>query len=351
MANFITGREIVMAAKKATTWGTAVLCGASDGVLITDGFSGAKAPNFITDDSLGQMEIKEILRTTENIQDSVSGNLRYQGWDVLLALALGSASSPTLLGSGAYSNVYSPASSIADYFATLAMKKSPNANGLWEIPSAQLTGFEITAKVGELAKIKFDYMGNKIETDELDAVNSPVTMNSVTYPTTSNVTRLDTSSKMRMNAQAGAGLADSDKIYPLGFSLKYSRPFEACYEIGSNNMRQPVQSGFSEAILTMNFDKYNMDTFMNALDAETQYKMDILFQGNLIGGTYYYQLRIDIPKIIFTTADAPIGGPGKIPHNVTGRCLGVDAAPTGMSGVTTPISLYVQNTRTTNPLT
>ena len=52
-----------------------------------------------------------------------------------------------------YSNTYKVADSIADLFATLAMKKSGTTNDIWEIPSAAITGFTIECNIGELAMI------------------------------------------------------------------------------------------------------------------------------------------------------------------------------------------------------
>ncbi|MDD5355860.1 MAG: phage tail tube protein [Candidatus Omnitrophica bacterium] len=347
---FITGREVIMAAKKAATWRTAIECGANDGVLITGGFSAAKAPTYAPDDSLGQADIKNYYKTSENVSDSIDGYLRYRGWDVLMALALGTAGTPSQVAGTAYSNTYSPADNNADKFATLAMKKSPNTNGIWEVPSAKITGFEISAKIGELAKIKINFMGNKIELDATDCVNTLATMANVTYPDSGNIARMNDVFKMRMNAQAGAALADSDKIYPNRFTLTYNRPMDASYEAGYNDMGEPVQSGYSDASLKIDFDRYNLDTFLDAIEAETQYKMDLTFRGDLITGSTYYLIRIDIPKLMRLSGDAPVSGPGKISHSVTGRCLGVTSAPTGMSGVVDPISIYVVNTLTTDPL-
>lgn len=350
MANYITGREVVVGCKKATTWRTAVLCGASDGLLITEGFGGAKAPTFVPDDSLGNADILDYYKTSESISDSFGGYLRYQGWDVPLALVMGSDTVALVNGTG-YSHTMAPAASIADYFATLCVKKANTTEGMWEYPSAKISGFTISAKVGELAKISFDFMANKIETDELSAINSPVTAASITYPTTLNVVRPNQNFKIRMNSQSGSALADSDKIYPYGFTLTYKRPMQENFQAANFDANEPIQNGFSEATLQLNFDKYSLDTFTAAIEDETDYKMDITFTGDTISGsTSPYTLRIDIPKITFLTADAPLSGAGVIQHNVTGNLQAVSSAPTGMSGVTTPISIYMINARSTSGL-
>ena len=70
MANWITGREIIAAAKKAAVWRTAVACGAGDGVLITRDSMGAKSPTFVDDNSLGQAEISRSIQTGESVTGS-----------------------------------------------------------------------------------------------------------------------------------------------------------------------------------------------------------------------------------------------------------------------------------------
>jgi hypothetical protein len=196
MGNNLTGREIILAIKKATTWRTAVQCGSGDGLLITSGLSGNKAPIYLPDDSLGQDDIRDYIKSSESLSDSVEGYLRYEGWDTLLALALGTAGTPTQSESTAYYNAYSPAANIDDYFATIAMKKADSSEGVWEVPSAKITGFTISARVGELAKIAVQFMGNKIETDALSAVNGPLTITDVTYPDRGNIALMNADFKM-----------------------------------------------------------------------------------------------------------------------------------------------------------
>lgn len=349
MADFITGREIICGAKKAAAWRTALSLGANDGLLITAEALGAKAPQYKPDDSLGNADIKNMIRTLENISGgSITGYLRYEGWDVLMALALGTAGTPTQLSGTAYYNTYSPADSIADLFATFAIKKSGTSHNIWEVPSAKIHGFTISGEVGNLCTIAMNMMGNKIET--VSPVNT--SLSSVTYPTSTNVARIDSRTKFRMNTQSGGALSDSDIIYPYNFELIYNRPMKENYEAGNTDMSEPVQDGFAEAKLKLTFDKYNLDTFMDAIAAETDQKMDILLEGGLItgGNGQRYLMRFDLPKLTWMTGAADVGGPGVIQHVVEAQLLAVDSAPTGMSGVIDPLSVYVENMRTTDPL-
>ena len=122
-----------------------------------------------------------------------------------MALALGTAGTPTLLSGTAYYNTYSPADSISGTFATLAMVKKATTKTVWEIPTAVIHGFTVSAEVGDLAQITFNEMGNKIENESPTNTN----LDSVTYPDKHNQAKIDTSFKCRMN-----------KIKPRTFYLK-----------------------------------------------------------------------------------------------------------------------------------
>jgi len=346
MADWITGREIIAAAGKAATWRTAVDVNvANAGLLITSESLGAKAPTYIQDESLGLTDLREIIKTCEDMNGSISGIMRYETWDLLLASAMGTAGSPVLVEGTAYAHTYSLADNIDDYFITLAMKKADTTHGIWEIASSTVTGFTLSAGLCSLAQVTFNLMGNKIE--NASVTNSA--LSSVTYRSRSAQVKFDANSKIRMNTQSGAALQDSDQIYPSMIELTFARPFEASREVGYADAGQPVQNGYSDVRVRLTFDKYNLDTFMDAIAANTDQKMDIYFKGALITGTTYYSLLIDIPKISWMTGEASVGGPGKIAHTVEGRCLAVAAAPTGMTAVD-PIWMYLVNTLATNPL-
>ena len=346
MANEITGREIVFAVGKGATWRTAVdVDVANSGVLISNEGMGAKAPTFLPDDSLGQDDLKNMIETCEEMAGSVTGFARYENWDLLIALAMGTAGSPSQEEGSAYSNTYSIAANLEGLFATLAMKKSDTTHDIWEVPSATVGGFTFSGEICQLCNLTVNFQGNKIE--NLSPVNTD--LSSVTYRTSSNILKMDSRTKFRMNTNAGAALQDSDKIYPFSFELVWNRPMTTNREAGYSDASEPTQDGFAEATIRLTFDKYNIDTFMDAIGNGTAQKMDILFEGDIISGTTRYTWRFDLPKIQWTSGAADVGGPGQIQHVVEGRCLAVDTAPTGMTG-TDPFDLYVINTLSASPL-
>lgn len=352
MGNWIDGRNIIVGAKKATTWRTAVQVGAGEGLLVTSESGFTKAPNYVPDDSLGLIDIREYYKVSEAVTGgTINGYLRYEGWDLLLALALGStAGTPSNVEGSAYYNTYYVADSVDGKFCTLVFKKKAAGSNkdIWEVPSAKIMGFTISAQVGQLATISFNIMGNKIENQS--SVNDNTTVASITEPTKSHLAILDTRSKIRMNSQSGAALTDDDRIYPTSFEITYSRPFREDYEASYNDMSEPLQNGYPDTTIKLGFNKYDLDDFMDAIEADSEFKMDILLEGRTITGTSTrYAFIFEMPKVVWHEADSPAGSADTIPHDVTGRMLRVDSAPTGMS-YTTPLNITVYNTRSTDPL-
>ena len=65
---------------------------------------------------------------------------------------------------------------------------------------------------------------------------------------------------------------------------------------------------------------------------------------------YWYEFKISLPNLKVIDPDAAISGPGKIPVSLSFKVLGTDTAPTGMTGITKPFQIDVQNTMSTDPL-
>jgi len=346
---FLTGREIIAAVKKASTWREAVTVGEGDGLLITREALGAKAPEFVADDSLGLSDPVSLMKAKEKVEGSIEGYLRYEGLDLLFALALGSSSDPQQIdSSSAYSHLYQASDSIKGLFATLVIKKSQTPKGVWEIPSAKITGFTISGEVGELAKVSFDLLGNKIETE--NPVNSDSSLSAVTYKGKGLVCQVNEKARVRMNKTEDEALDDDDRIFPSSFEITFKRPFRENYELGYTDMSEPVQDDFTEATIRLTFDKYNIDTFMSAIESQEAYKMDFLFEGPLIPGTSVkYQLKIEIPKVVWTSGSADVDSPGLISHVAEGRMIKPESAPSGME-TSSVIGVQIVNTLSTNPL-
>ena len=57
-----------------------------------------------------------------------------------------------------------------------------------------------------------------------------------------------------------------------------------------------------------------------------------------------YSLKLQFPNLTIENIDSTPSGHGKIPEKITLRALDCAAAPTGMTGITSPMRLTLINT-------
>ena len=348
MGDPITGRELIIGLKKAATWGTAVACGASDGVLILSE-SIKQAIEELPDDSLGAYFHHQTDKGKRNVSGNLEAYMRYEGIDLALALIMGTAGAPSQQGlTAAYTNSYVMANEIYGLFATLAMLKKSNV--VHEYPSIKLHGFTLSGEMYAPMKLTLNALPDKLVTDSV--TNTSATMANVTYPDKSNRIIMNSDTTFKINDKSGAAVGDGDKVYPASFELNFNRPLEGDIVVGADGIDEPIGTGFPEATLKFSFPKYNDENhaFFADWEAFTEKKMEIYLKGILIEATYYYDFKIIMPNLKVTDVDTPAGGPGKIPNSITFRLLGTDTAPTGMTGITKPFQIDITNKRTTDPL-
>ena len=348
MGTPITGRETLIGLKKASAWRTPVACGANDGILILSETL-KQTREHLQDDSAGLAFVQRTDPGKINAAGDITSYLRYEGLDVALALAMGQAGAPTQQGvTAAYANAYKLTTNPAGLFATLALLKKSDI--VHEFPSAKLHGFRISGEMNAPLQITFSALANLLEL--ASATNTAATMANVTYPDKGNRVIFNSSATFKINDESGIALADGNKVYPSSFEFAFNRPMEGDLTAGNEDIDEPVGTGFPEITLTLNFPRYNdaNHQFFTDWDAYTRKKMEIYFKGVLIADTYYYEFKMSFPNLKIADPDAAISGPGKIPASIPFTCLGTDTAPAGMTGITQPFQINVQNKRTTDPL-
>jgi len=180
-----------------------------------------------------------------------------------------------------------------------------------------------------------------------------VSMSSVTVPSLSG-RMMGQSATVRMNAQSGSALASpTDVIQPSDWTLTYKRGVDEVHvQDGDQTIIEPVETGFPELKLTMNFPRYNAAShaFLAALGADTRQKCDITFVGDTIEASNTYMMRLRFPHLNLISAPAKKSGPSIVPVALEFDVLSAVSAPSGMTALTLPFDFYVQNLRTTDPL-
>jgi len=87
------GVETKLAARLGTTWGTAVACGAGDGILaLAHGIKKSRESNL--DDSLGNYFAYEAHPGAIKVEGDTPAYMRYDGLDLLIAAAMGTSGNP-----------------------------------------------------------------------------------------------------------------------------------------------------------------------------------------------------------------------------------------------------------------
>jgi hypothetical protein len=334
--------------KKAATWRTAVAAGANDGILIlSESFK--QTIEHIDDDSAGLAFIQRTDQGKINAGGGIEAYMRYEGLDTLIALIMGTAGAPVQqAATAAYINSYVMADNVSGLFATLPMLKK--SDKVWEFPSVKYNKFGLSGEMNAPVKLTADGIANQLELASV--INTAATMASLTYPDKGNRIIMNKDAHFWLGDESGDALDIGDAIYPSGFDLSFDRPMEADLTTGNEDVDEPVGEGFPQATLTLNFPRYNdaNHTFFTDWEALTRKKMEIYFKGGVIETTYYYEFKISLPNLKVIDPDAAISGPGKIPMSLSFKVLGTDTAPTGMTGITQPFQIDVQNKRTTDPL-
>lgn len=346
----VSGVEIIAAFKKTVTWGTAIVLGANDGLLILP-TSIKRDAEIDIDDSLGEYFSVDGAPSLITCEGDIPGYLRYDGWDIIIALAMGIAGAPAQqAATAAYAYTYKWKKDTDGLFGVFAKDMK---NYIDENPSVKIAGFTIKGEIGQAVQIiAHTICDNKLSDS---AVNTPATFNNVTILEDANRIRFSQGA-FRMNDQGDAALDAGDVIYPSSFELIAMRKLvgvhDGQYKTAGGNPQElidePTNDGMPEISLKLGFPRHTANTNLLALVADTRKKMDMVFTGNEIETPYNRELTIEMPHLQMKNVD-PVDEQGIIKEPLEFIVHSASAAPTGMT-VTDPFWISGINQRTTDPL-
>jgi len=341
-----TGVDLKVGVKKGATWGTAVECGAGDGVQILDD-TVVKDQERLMDDSRG-----EWAPTDSDPGEVVAGGdlpmyLRYDGIiNLLLGLACGqTGGAPSIINDGpGYSQTFTPVADTAGLFATLAKLIGSYVK---ENPSVKFNGLQISGETGQPMTITFPLIADNEVNDS--TVNTTITMANVTT-TQEKLRVLFSQSVVRINDQSDGALDSGDVIAPVSIELIWNANKEGVYDrTDDKNLKsEPCNNGKPEFILNMRLAKNASNTNLVDLKNDTPKKIDITFTGPEIESGVDYTFVISIPYAKFSDIKTPTAE-GIIGEELSFVLHEASAAPTGMSS-TEPFYIDVQNTQSTDVL-
>jgi hypothetical protein len=346
----VAGVELKAAAKKAATWGTPVVVGANNGILIRP-TSLKKDSGVTVDDSLGTYFSKDGTPGPIKVEGDIPPYLRYDGLDLLFALFLGTAGAPAQQGATtAYAYTYKWLTSIDGLFMTWVKHMK---NYIEEHPSVKIVGFTLKGETGKALEISFKCISQNKIIDS--SVNTTTTYNNVTIFEDANRVKFS-EGVFRMNDQSAIALASGDVIYPSSFELSAMRKLKGVYgqykTTGTNVqdlIDEPTNDGQPEIKLKLTFPRHTNTTYLAALGADTRKKMDISFTGAVIASTYYRNFTIQLPHLQMQNDD-PADAAGIIQEPIELLVHSASAAPAGMTGITDPFWISGINRLATDPL-
>ena len=345
----LSGTEIKCAVKKASVWGTAVACGANNGILLLP-TSIKRDADIFTDGSMGIPYTKEGIPGPVKVEGDKPAYLRYDGLDLLFAMYMGTAGAPTLQGSGAYAFTYKVKQLLDGLFFSYAQNMK---NYIAEYPSVKCVGITIKGEVGaKPLEVTFQVIINDKVVNS--AINTTATFANVTFFEELNSVRFS-EGVYRMNAQSGAALAGGDTIYPAAFDFTSKRKdkgeYSTKYKTATNQelIDEPASDGSMDTTLKLTFPRHVASTYIADVISDARKKLDMTFTGALIGGSYYRQFKLQFPNLQLKNVD-PVDAQGNIKEPLEFIVHGCLTAPSGMTGLTDPFWISGINRLSTDPL-
>jgi len=341
-----TGKEVKAAFRKAITWGAPALATSADALLITSEKI-TRTREHLPDDSAGQAFVSGADRGLITCGGDLGAYLRYQGLEVLLALALGQAGAPEELGASAHRHHLGLAASNAGLFGTLAVFKGFSVH---EYPAVKVDGFSIAGEAGQPLSVTFHLICDDLHLNTDAGVNHNASLAAIANPAPG-LRVLFRQGAFWLNDAEEPALTAAHAIAPSRFDLTFKRKLEGDHLAGGQDrVAEPMATGFPEISLSLEFPQYTSDTYLSDLGGDARKKLRIAFTGPEIEPGQPHVLELLFPHLVITNAEAAVDKAGKIAHPVTLACLAANQEPAGMPGVTSPLALNLTNARTTDPL-
>lgn len=341
-----SGKEIKAAFAKASAWGTAVACGSGDVLLIT-AENIAHSIEHLPDDSAGQDFQAASDQGLITCRGDLSAYLRYQGLGVFLAMALGTAGSPSAHGASGYDHALRMAGDLDGLFGTLAVYKGFSVH---EYASAKVDGLTIEGQAGQPLSVSFHLICDRRAVNTDSGANTNATMTALAAPATGNRV-LFRQGSLLINDAEGDALSSGDAISPSRFSLSLKRGLVGDHLAGGADIiAEPTNAAFPELSLSLEFPSYTSDTYLSDLGSDTRKKMRMDFTGGEIESGVNYALSLIMPHVVLTNAEAAVDRAGKITHPITASLLATASERNGMSGITGPLAIELTNTVSTDLL-
>ena len=330
----LTGAQSKAGLKVASTWGTAVACGAGNSL------AAEISPNFnvneITARQIGSGNYMLNTATRGNIIPTVSltADLGYRNnCDVLLAQMMGTAGAPTetTVGEGDYKHVITFNTSLNSKFVTLAFESSSSTVLEFPTCAVQSVGLTTTSIPGYI-DFSAELLAYGVELSS--STNTNASLANCTF--TEGVPELvavDFSDNYQTNDQSGGAVSSGDQYNITSFDLQLSRPQEIIPEIkGSAGNSAPVATDLFDGTFAVNVKELANHAYYTIWQAETARKAKIVITGTQIGAGVNKSVTVYLPRMLLVTEPQyALTDAGTNTLALNFRLLKASSNPTGMS--------------------
>lgn len=343
----IKGTDVIAGYKIATTWGTAVACGAGNKLIaeIAESQNGQQLNTIQIGSGFNMADDFVLGNTLPTV--NLTMDCRYDGYfPVILAQFMGTAAAPseTTPGQGDYAHAIYYNTTLNAKYGTVAILDSSGT--VREYPSTATRSITIaTNGVPGYLRANAELIANTLSITS--STNTYTTMANVTLPTTK-LADVASADYFRINARSGGTLSGSDNLAITSFSMTLTRPQEVLPEINATSGNStPISTGLGlEGTVTVTLRNQADQTYWTAWSAGTVYKAKFDIQGAQIGSGSNRNIGVFLPGLkLVQEPQHPINTEGDLPVTLTFQMVKPDASnPSGMAS-TYP---YFQITNTTS---
>ena len=327
----ITGGDMLIGYKTASTFGTAVQIGAGDGFSF-DSLNHSTNPSELSSapKGAGIAMLRDAIQGADAPSITVDAKPTYaNGLTAAMADFFGTASSPSEQNVGEGDYLHRFTYNKTRQFGTLAFESSTTT--VIEYTSAYPTGLRMVGgDVPNYLQTTIDFVSGS--RDLSTSTNTNANMASATITDAEEVA-IDHDDDFWINAEGGGALASGDQLDILSFDLNLTRPMNHTQEInGAAGLSAPETSGLFAGTLTVTLRGLTDHTYFTAADAGTKYKAKINIEGSQIASGDNRTMAMYMPRLVLIQdPQYNITEDGINPHVLTFMVLAAESTPTGMN--------------------
>jgi len=267
---------------------------------------------------------------------SLPFQLTYEDLDLLIAIALGAAGTPSVNGA-LYDNTYSLAEAMTYSFICAILKNVD----VWEYCGCKVNTLKISGQANKALAAEFGVCAKDL--DRASATNTPAVLNAL--DTEDDAPRIFFSDMEFKIAAQGDALTGETAKGISQFELMLDNKLKMDdFDNRSLTILEPVRDGKRDVRLNLWVPRYESDEYQDWFDDSTPLHAYLKFTS----GNYVFDIHL--PKLIITNADAPLEGPGLIGQKLECRCSRDPDSDSATFTLTDELEIDVTNGRSASPL-